>query len=177
MKKLFTVPCMVVLVSLFTATASFAQVEYNKGDVLLNAGFGLGYAYLSGIPLMASAEFAINDAISIGPYLGFTSSTYRYGGIRRNYTFIDFGARASYHYSKHLRLGTDKLDLYGGLLLGYVVSSYSDNYNYINDSYGSTLRLGLVAGARWYFTDKFGVNGEVGLEGVTPLLLGVTFKL
>lgn len=174
-----------VLVSFFVfamflmADEAKAQVKYNKGDVLLNFGVGAGYYYAGGTPLVASAEFAINDAVSIGPYLGFTSYGYRSGGYRWNYTFFDIGARGSYHFSKHLNLNTDKLDLYGGAMLGFVASSYSDNTGAgtFSDPYGSTLRVGILGGARWYFSDKFGVNGEVQGGGISPLLLGITFKL
>jgi hypothetical protein len=156
---------------------STAQVQYEKGDVLINAGLGFGYFYAGGVPFIASAEFAINDAISIGPYIGFTSYRYKYFGGRYTYTFIDVGARGSYHFSKHINMNTDKLDLYGGVMLGYTASSFSgDNNNGFNDPYGSRLSAGLFAGARWYFSEAFAVNGELGY-GIAPLLLGVTFKL
>lgn len=174
MKKVFTVLGFVLLVSV-----AFGQKEYGKGDVLLNLGIGAGHAYGGGLPIMASAEFALNDAISIGPYVGFTSWGYRSFGYRWNYTFIDFGARGSYHFSKHIDMNTDKLDLYGGAMLGFVVSSYDDGNNLVtyDDAYGSTIRFGILAGARWYFTDSFAANAEVGAAGVTPLLIGLTFKL
>jgi hypothetical protein len=176
MKKVFTVLC--VVVTLASAQTAMGQVDYAKGDVLLNFGFGAGYAYAGGTPIMASAEFAINDAVSIGPYLAFTNYGYRAAGYKWNYTFIDFGARGSYHFSKHLNLNTDKLDLYGGALVGFVTSRFDDNSGATYaDPYGNTLRGGIFAGARWYFSEKFAVNGELGAAGITPLMLGITFKL
>lgn len=153
------------------------QAAIDKGNVLLNLGLGAGYYYAGGVPFVFSAEFAINDAITIGPYIGFTSYRYRYtSAYRYSYTFIDIGARGAYHFSKHLNLNTDKLDLYGGALLGYVASSYSgDSFGY-RDPYGGNVRFGIFGGARWYFTDKFAVNGEVGY-GVAALLAGITLKL
>lgn len=172
MKKVFTVLCFSML--FFAAQNVSAQAEIDKGNVLLNGGFGFGYYYAGGIPILFSAEFALNDAITIGPYLGFTSYRSNWNFNRRNYTFIDFGARGAYHFSKHLNMNTDALDLYGGVTLGYRVASFSgpDGHN----PYPSVLTGGLFAGARYYFSDKFGAYGELGY-GVAPLMLGLTFKL
>jgi hypothetical protein len=177
MKKIaFAVLC-VCLLSLTVHTAS-AQVKYAKKDVLLNFGIGSNYYYAGGTPFVASAEFFINDAISIGPYLGFTSYGYRGFGYRLNYTFIDIGARGSYHFSKHLNLNTNKLDLYGGAMIGFVSSTYKDNTNStVVDPYGNTARFGVLGGARWYFTSVFSANGEVAVGGIAPLMLGISFKL
>jgi hypothetical protein len=177
MKKVFTILCLSVFA--IAAHNASAQVQYGKGDVLINLGVGGTYYYAGGTPVIASVEFALNDAFSLGPYVGFTSWGYRSGGYRWNYLFIDFGARGSYHFSKHLNLNTDKLDLYGGALIGMVMSSYSDNTNVTTytDRYPNVLRGGIFGGARWYFSDKFGVNGEVSVGGVTPIMLGITFKL
>lgn len=175
MKKVFTILGLCAL--MLSSHYSIAQVQYDKGDVLINAGLGFGYFFAGGVPVTASVEFAVSDAVSIGPYLGFTSWRYNAFGYRWNYSFIDFGARGSYHFSKHIDMNTDKLDLYGAVLLGYTVSSYSgnDNITYA-DPYPSAVKIGIAGGARWYFTDKFAVNGEVGY-GIAPLLLGITFKL
>jgi hypothetical protein len=175
MKKVFTMFCFILL--LMTAREASAQAEIDKGNVLLNAGLGVGYIYADGVPILFSAEWAINDAISIGPYLGFTSWKYRAYGYKWSYTFFDFGARGSYHFSKHLNMSTDKLDLYGSVLLGYRVASYNDPDGFVGTStYGSSVTGGVVGGARWYFTDSFAVNAEIGY-GLAPIYLGVTFKL
>ena len=177
MKKVITIFCFALF--FFTAQTASAQAEIDKGNVLLNGGLGLGYYYGGGgTSIVFSAEWAINNFISIGPYIGFASSRYNYAGYKYTYTFIDIGARGSYHFSQHLNLNTDKLDLYGGVGLGYVASSYSSDYNGTgyDDDYPGTVRGSLFGGARWYFSDKFAVNGEVGF-GDAPLLLGVTFKL
>ena len=176
MKKVFTVLCFSMLV--FAAQNVSAQAEIDKGNVLLNGGLGFGYYYAGGVPIIFSADFAINDAITVGPYLGFTSWRRNYFGYRWSYTFIDFGARGAYHFSKHLNMNTDALDLYGGVMLGYRVASYKYNGpggSDVND-YPSSLTGGIFAGARYYFTDNFGAFGEIGY-GVAPLMVGVTFKL
>ncbi len=172
MKKLLKPLVLGLLISF--AYPAAAQVQYDQGNILFNAGLGFGNLFAGGVPVTASFEYFVNDAVSIGAYMGFTSYTYRYPGDDYKYTFFDFGGRGSYHFSKHLNLDTDKLDLYGGVLLGYTVSNYK-NGNPDFDPYGSAFRAGVVGGARWYFSDAFSVNGEVGY-GLAPLMLGVSLK-
>jgi hypothetical protein len=175
MKKLNKI--LVIGMMIFSVSQVFGQKQYDKGGILVNAGIGLGYYYAGGVPLIASVEWAINDAIHIGPYIGYTRYNYNYTGFTSRYTFLDLGVRGEYHFSNHLRLSTDQLDLYGGANLGYAASTYSDNSGTsYTDPYGSTVRAGIFAGVRWYFSDKFAVNGEVGY-GITPLFAGVSWKL
>lgn len=171
MKKTVKFLCVVALV--FSATFASGQARYDKGDVLLNVGLGLGYYYGGGgIPLIASLEFAVNDVITVGPYFGYTSRGYT--GYR--YTFLDFGVRGSYHFSELFEIRNEKVDIYGGAALGYAVSSFSyDNAIYDNNLYPSRVQFGLHAGARYFFSEKVAGFGELGF-GLAPLALGLTFK-
>lgn len=175
MKNIFKFLCVVLLV--FSATFASGQGRYDKGDVLVNAGIGLGYYYAGGVPLQVSVEFAVNDVISVGPYLGYTSYNYNWGGGNRwRYTFLDIGVRGSYHFSELFEIRNEQVDVYGGAFLGYLISSFSgDTFGY-DDPYGSTLRLGIHAGVRYFFNEKIAGYGELGY-GMAPLSLGLTFKL
>jgi hypothetical protein len=163
--------------------ASFAsKAQYQKGDFLLNAGLGLGYYYGpgGGVSLLVSGEYAFTDKLTIGGYLGYSTATYNYGfgGYKLNYNFIDFGARGSYHFSELFGITNEKLDIYGGAFLGYVVSSYTYNGSTLtgyNDAYGGNVRTGIFAGARYYFAPKVAAYGELGY-GIAPLSVGLTFK-
>lgn len=175
MKNVFKFLCVIALV--FSATFASAQGRYEKGDVLLNAGIGLGYYYAGGVPILVSGEFAVNDVISVGPYLGYTSYNYRWAFGRWKYTFVDVGVRGSYHFNDVFEITNDQLDVYGGLFLGYIISSYSgDDFGVTNNPYGGAFRLGLHIGTRYYFTEKVAGYAEVGY-GIAPLSLGATFKL
>lgn len=183
MKKILTILFAVALV--FSATLASAQGRYDKGDVLVNAGIGLGYYYANGVPLLLSAEFAVNDLISVGPYLGYTShsesgSTFGYS-YKQKWSFIDIGVRGSYHFNEVFEIQNEQVDVYGGAFLGYLISNYSYSSNIPNDegrsnSLGGGLRLGIHVGARYFFSEKVAGYGELGY-GVAPLSLGVTFKL
>ncbi len=176
MKNFPKLLCVIVMV--FSAAFASAQARYDKGDLLLNAGIGLGYYYAGGVPLLVSGEWAVNDVITVGPYLGYTSYSYNWGfGGRWRYTFIDIGVRGSYHFSELFEIRNEKVDVYGGAFLGFLISSYSgDDFNGYNDPYSGGLRLGIHAGARYFFSEKVAGYGELGY-GIAPLSLGLTFKL
>jgi len=148
----------------------------------LNVGLGLGGTAFAGDmtipPISASYEVGFTDKISGGGYLAYAGSEHKHwmGWGTWSYTNIIIGARASYHfYSK------DKIDVYGGLMIGYniVSSSYkaNDGYNdYFRDSpSGSALIYSIFGGARYYFSDSFGAFAELGY-GISNLTIGVTFK-
>ena len=172
MKNILKFLCVVVLV--FSATFASGQARYDKGDVLINLGLGLGYYYGGGgIPLIASAEFAASDVITVGPYFSYTSRGY----VGYRYTFLDFGVRASYHFSELFEINNEQLDIYGGANLGYAISKFSyDNAFYDDNLYPSRVQFGLHAGARYFFSERVAGFGELGF-GLAPLSLGLTFKL
>lgn len=181
MKKSYILSLVCVIGLCLAQVDSFAQ--FKKGDIILNPGVGLGYWYGGGgyagfaAGLSVNAEFScILDEIAIGPYLAVTRRSYDYVGDNYNYTFIDFGARGSYHFAELLKVNNEKFDPYAGVFLGFVATSdnYDGNNNY--SSYGGRLQGGVYAGARWFFTDKFGAFGEVGV-GLFPVFVGLTFKL
>ncbi len=166
-----------LIVIVFSASFASGQARYDKGDFLLNAGIGLGYYYAGGVPLLVSGEWAVSDVITVGPYLGYTAYRYNYGtGARFKYTFLDIGVKGSYHFSELFEIREEKLDIYGGLFLGVLVSSYSgDSFTGFSDPYSGGVRLGLHVGARYFFNERVAGFGEVGY-GIAPLSLGVTFK-
>lgn len=178
MKNFFKLLCVIVIV--FSANLASAQARYDKGDFLLNAGFGLGYYYAGGVPLLLSGEWAVNDVITVGPYLGYTSYTYKWGffgnNYRYKYTFLDLGVKGSYHFSELFEIRNEKVDVYGGLFLGFLVSSYSgDDFGDYNDPYNGGVRLGLHIGTRYFFSQNVAGYAELGY-GIAPLSLGVSFK-
>ncbi|HEY9008681.1 outer membrane beta-barrel protein [Ohtaekwangia sp.] len=176
----------------FVAVAAFlllsfsqfsASAQVKKGDFLLSPNLGFGYYYAgsgASVTIGVNGEYAFTDEISGGGYLAYThwKYGYRYGNNKYDYSynFVDFGARASYHFAKLLRVSNKKFDPYAGAFIGFVTSSYSgDNGVVYNDAYGSELRSGIYAGARYFFQPNIGVFGEVSI-GLTPISGGVTFK-
>ncbi|MDA3843994.1 MAG: hypothetical protein PF588_06475 [Candidatus Kapabacteria bacterium] len=126
---------------------------YNMEQADLNIGLGLGGSAFAGDmtipPISASYEVGFTDKISGGGFLAYAGSEYKYSWGTWSYTNIIIGARASYHfYSK------DKIDAYGGLMIGYniVSSSWEANSGYSDynqgDASSSALIYSIIGGAR-----------------------------
>lgn len=166
-----------ILIASFSYQGASAQAELQKGNLLLNAGLGFGYYYAGGVSFNLNAEYSVTDELGIGGYFAYTTWDNSYLNNSYDYTFLDFGARASYHFARIFGVTNKKFDPYAGAFLGFVTSSFDGpgGYDY-NDSYDGGLRTGIHAGARYYFAPTFAGYGELGI-GLSPLVLGVTLKL
>jgi hypothetical protein len=163
---------LLVVVSLSAVNAQSDGVK--KSDFLLSPFIGGPYAYTAGgFTMGVIGEYAFTDEISGGGYLAY--SRYDYGVANVHYSFIDFGVRASYHFAKLLKLSEKRFDPYAGASLGFVASSYNNDYANYNDPYNGGFRPGIYAGARWFFNEKVGVFGELGFA-VSVISVGATFK-
>ncbi len=169
---------MLVFALVLTLASFNSNAQYQKGDFLLNGGIGFGSYYGGGASLNINGEYSITDEIGIGPYLGYRSYNRGYSSYKYKYSFINFGFRGSYHFSKLFKINNEKLDIYGGAFLGYVTSNYTSDYagSYI-DPYGSSVQTGIHAGARYFFSPQFAAYGELS-AGVrsSPVILGLSIK-
>jgi hypothetical protein len=178
------------LAGLFMAavTAS-AQADLGKGNLQLNAGTGIsGW----GIPVYVGLDYGVTDEITVGGELSYRydTSSYairanfgRFGEYRsdkityRHHTFGVF-TNGNYHFNRLLRLPR-QLDLYAGASLGFFfgsVTSSEGNIKYTGDDY-SGFSAALQTGARYFFTDNFGVNLELSGGVLTSgLKAGITYK-
>jgi hypothetical protein len=179
MKQLFSV---ILFISLF-ATVSFAQT-YKKGVTNLNAGISIGglaglYGEADFPPLSLGLQFGIHEKISVGGIVGYSSSSYDLGwyndDYKWTYRYIFIGARGEYHF---VDVDVKDLDLYGGLTLGYNIVSVSEpsGYSGFYKAESSYLLYGFHAGARYLFTPKIGVFGELGY-GIGYVTVGLNVKL
>ncbi len=176
MKKLLS---SLFLVALLAFSAQNVMAQYAQGDKLLNVGIGLGgyynyggyygglYGGGGGVTLGGSFEYGFTDQISAGAQIDFYSRNYGGGG---RVTTIPIALRGSYHFNELLNLNNDKIDLYGGLQLGYFLES-----NNFGDSRSGRGLFGVHIGGKYYFQPNLGAFAEVGY-GVTGLKLGVAFK-
>jgi hypothetical protein len=150
---------------------------YEEGDNLLNVGFGLGATFGTGKtsipPVSASFEHGFTDKISAGALVGFAGSKEVVGAYTFKYSYIIIGARGSYHF-----YNTDKIDAYGGALLGYNIGNSKVEGpagGLISPSKVGGVVFGAHVGARYYFNDQIGAFAEVGY-GVALLNLGLAVK-
>ncbi|MBC7408723.1 MAG: hypothetical protein H7339_10075 [Arcicella sp.] len=171
MKKLLTFSFLLAVL-LITSFKGFSQA-YKNGDKLLNLGIGINSYYSTGLPLGASFEVGITDAISVGGQVDYASGNY---GTGLGFTSLYVGARGSYHFNELLNVTNDKLDIYGGLGLGYRSFSWTDSYNGSGYSYGNGLAINLFAGGKYYFSDKVAGFVELGSTGLSNARIGIAFK-
>lgn len=179
MKKL------IVFLSAIALSVGLSAQTYSEGDNLLNFGVGLGSTYATGNstipPLSISFEHGITDKISVGALIGYSSSKdelVNFGGTwTLRYSYVITGTRGSYHFYTN-----DKIDVYGGALIGSNIATSSVNYDGPSTivTAPSTARTGgfiygIHVGARYYFSDSFGAFAELGY-GFSYLTLGVTKK-
>jgi hypothetical protein len=175
----------VFAIALFLSVNISSQAQvFNKGDKALNIGIGLGSVYgLSGFnssvpPLSASFEVGVSDKVGIGRFgvggiFGYSSFKYNSGFSTSNFSssHILIGGRGLYHFD----LDVEKLDLYGGIMIGYNIVSYSDSFGTSGLFSGSGVVGGIFGGARYMFSEKFGAFGELGYS-IAWLNIGITAK-
>jgi len=193
---IFKITSIVVL-----ATMSIHAQSFQKAQLDLDLGIGLGNSIIGTgntnviPPLSTSIDFGITNDISIGGYLGFTGASYSYSawencgkgnGFGQYYTdtykwsYFILGVRGAYHFGRFIKI--DKLDVYTGLMIGndFAQSSYSttstcpDHAVYVSPTYGGIV-FSAYGGARYRFTDHFGVFAELGYA-VAYLNMGVNLK-
>ncbi len=187
-----------LLLSAATSTTSTAQT-FNIGDKIVGLSIGVGGNYSAGSTYSSQTpalgityEQGVTDlgpgVLGIGGYLGYKSlsakTDYVFGPSRYNYdwtwNYLIIGVRGVWHYNDWH--SDDKLDTYGGLMLGYNIVSFKDKSvypaNYPAYRYNSVSGIGLTGflGARYWFSENLGAQAELGY-GISVLSLGVSLKL
>jgi hypothetical protein len=154
---------------------------FTKGTSVINVGIGLGTTlYGSGYtgsfpPISVSYEHGIADGrFGIGGYLAHTASKWGDSKDYWKFSYTVIGVRGDYHFYT-----TDKLDTYGGLMLGYDIVTdkwHGEGEESSWSGSGSGVAYSLFVGGRYYFNQHIGVFAELGY-GVAWLNLGVAFHL
>lgn len=167
---------LIVLFSICLSSA-FAQGSLEKNKAQIDAGLGVsGW----GIPIYAGADYAIHEAITIGGNLSYRKNSESYFGSKYSQSLTVISVNGNYHFNELLKLPSP-WDLYAGLSLGYYVWSKAKWKDGNGTSYyggeSSGVGINVQIGGRYFFTDKFGVNVELGGGTGSAANLGVTFKL
>ncbi|MBL7952534.1 MAG: hypothetical protein JNM62_12540 [Flavobacteriales bacterium] len=189
------------LLSAFGATALFqtATAQFEVGDKVLGLSVGIGgnysagSAYSSQTPALGlTYEQGVSDlgpgVLGIGGYVGYKSlsaqTDYVFGATRYSYdwtwNYLILGVRGAWHYNDWH--SNDKLDTYGGVMLSYNSVTFKDNTNYPANypkyTYSSASGVGFTGflGARYWFSEQFGAQAELGY-GIAVLNLGVSYRL
>jgi hypothetical protein len=175
------------LLMLLSVTICSAQFE--KGDMAANLGIGVGGFYATGSgystkipPVELSGEYFIMNNFSVGGFIGGSKNEYEYKLGSSDYetiayTYFNIGAIGNYHFVNH-----EKFDVYGGARIGYVGLSLKYDEDEIEsgsidklDGRSSGILVGAHVGGRYFFTESFAANAELGY-GISILKVGVSFK-
>lgn len=143
MKKILAILGFVLISQL-----SFAQAWNGSNDRKVQAGLN-AWGFGSGIT--GTYDHGINNLLSIG-----AGANFYFGDNHNSSGFFLFG-RLNAHLQDALKL-SDKIDIYPGVDVGF---------------HGNGFGLGAHIGARYFFSQKFGVFAEIGNNGS----LGVSINL
>lgn len=166
MKKINVLLLLVVL----GASTAFAQGTLGKGGKQFNAGVGFSNW---GVPIYAGLDFGVHESITIGPRISFRTYNHSYFGNKYKNNLVVLSFNGNYHFNQLLELPSE-WDLYAGLTLGYYIWNSDTDYA---GSRSSGIGLDAQIGARYFFSDKFGLNLEFGGGTGTGGSFGITLKL
>lgn len=182
------------LVAVLVASVASAQNEFGKGDLGLNINYGIGEfncdvddyddnVFLNS--LGASLEYGILDGIikgkgtvAVGAQVGvgFGSESQGFGDL--NCSRIRIATRGVFHYQF-----VPQLDTYAGITFGIVdINKYKYKYEdggfKIESDVTDSDFIFPVAfvGARYMFSDAFGINMELSWDSYAYMAIGVSFK-
>ena len=156
---------------LATTQVAFSQYFLSKGQSQLNAGLGFSSW---GLPVYVGFDVGVHPDISIGGELSFRSYNNKFQDNKYRHNIVGISGNGNYHFNTVLDIPR-AWDFYAGLNLGFYFWNSDDDY----DGDGSSgLGLGAQVGGRYYFSEKFGINLEVGGgNAFSGGKFGVTFKL
>ncbi|MCT2561016.1 porin family protein [Chryseobacterium herbae] len=148
----------IFLLSLISFFGVMNAQRVQKGEAQMNVGIGLANGW--GMPVYAGVDYGVHKDITVGVEGSF--STEKYSGDVKG-RWLSVGLNGNYHFNTLLKI-PNKFDVYAGVTLAYNSFSYrykGSDYDYLG---GESSGVGFAgqAGARYYFTDHFAVNVEVG---------------
>ncbi|MCU0275719.1 MAG: hypothetical protein MUF02_02495 [Acidobacteria bacterium] len=168
-KKIFVVLLILLVCSSLALSAApkkgkkYAQLQFKKGELYLTPQIGLNSW---AVPFGANVEYAVTENIGIGG----TVMAWFWSGASVILPSVD----AAYHLTK---LGVDKLDLFGGVGVGFAI------YNAGGGIAGSSgIYISPFVAGRYWFSEKMAVSLRVNIgiigdwTGVGGLF-GVTFRI
>lgn len=160
-----------IIILLLVAATAMAQNPLAKGQTQFNAGVGLSSW---GVPLYIGLDHGIHRDFTLGGELSYEAYREKHRDYYYDHSIIGVSGNVNYHFSTILNIPRD-WDFYAGLNLGFYIWDSPDDYN---GDHTSGLGLGAQIGGRYYFTDRVGVNLELGGgNAFSGGKLGVSVKL
>ncbi|GAB4305260.1 MAG: hypothetical protein Kow0068_26550 [Marinilabiliales bacterium] len=150
MKKL-----LFLLTGIFGSLLIYAQGPIGEGESQINVGLGFSNF---GLPIYAGFDHGVHEDVTVGGEISYRSYSDTWLNNKYSHTIIGISGNGNYHFNNLLEIPSE-FDFYAGLSIGFFIWSSSADY----DGTGAS-GLGVAAqiGGRWYFSDKFSLNLELG---------------
>ncbi len=162
---------LVTLTFALTTYFSFSQCPLEVGKNQLNAGVGLSSW---GIPIYVGFDHGVYQDITIGGEASFRNYHDNFFGKQYNHSVIGISGNGNYHFNRILAIPVT-WDLYAGCNLGFYIWNSTSDYP---GSHTSGIGFGIQLGGRYYFSEKMGLNFEVGSgNGFSGGKFGISVKL
>jgi len=161
---------LIAIIFLAVCQISYTQ-HYSNNKTLLNLGVGLsGW----GVPVYGGLDFSVSKDVTVGGEVSFRSYDENWNGYNYHHSITGLVGNVNYHFGRWLDVPSS-FDFYTGLNLGFYIWSNPNDYT---GNHSSGLGLGAQLGGRYYFSNKVGINLELG-SGIINLggKVGVTFKI
>jgi outer membrane protein W len=140
---------------LTTITTMFSQGPISQGQTQVNLGVGFSNY---GVPVYVGFDYGVHRDITLGAELSYRSFKERFQSERYGHSIIGVSGNVNYHFNTLFEIPKN-WDLYAGLNIGFYHWTSDSNYP---GSFNSGLGIGGQIGGRYYFTNKMGVNLEIG---------------
>ncbi|WP_181305943.1 hypothetical protein [Rufibacter sp. XAAS-G3-1] len=160
------------------------SAAFSGGTNVVGIGFGLVDkidTYGSGAntlkPLTFSYERGLN--VAVGPGVIGVGGVFSYAHVKWEedfkVSFMYIAAKGAYHYNF---TQNEKLDTYAGLTLGYARSKADWDDTFLSDYEESTgeVKVGVLAGARYYFTNNVGAHVELESGPMSNITIGLNYR-
>jgi hypothetical protein len=155
----------------FISAISFGQNALSTGKTQLNLGVGFSDW---GVPLYIGLDHAVSRDVTFGGELSYRSYRDDWNYVYYDNTIVGISGDFNYHFNNLFHIQKN-WDLYAGLNAGFYIWNTPISYG---GSHTSGLGLGAQVGARYYFTNNFGINLEFGGGNeFSGGKLGITLKL
>jgi len=166
MKKLFLTAGLFLLVSIV-----YAQSPLSVGGTQINAGFGFSD---HGLPVYVGFDHSVGHDFTLGGELSYRGYSDDWNNYNYHHDVWGISGNANYHFNRVLQIPRN-WDFYAGLNVGFYAWHSPDAYHG-DDTSG--LGLGAQVGGRYYFSNKVGINFEIGGgNAFSGGKIGLTFKL
>ena len=144
-----------IIILLLSTSAIIAQGPNLKGQTQIN--FGVGFSSW-GVPVYVGFDYGVHRNISLGAEVSYRGYSDNEGNSNYHHSIIGFSGNANYHFNNVLNIPSP-WDVYAGLNLGFYAWNSPKDYD---GNYNSGLGMGAQIGARYFFSDRVGVNLEFG---------------